>query len=135
MQATSPPESKHALDLDSLKVPEVKFWTIWDGETLAGCAAYKELDEDHAEIKSMRTASDYRGKGVASKLLNFLIKDAQSSGYKRLSLETGSMDYFKPARELYSKHGFHFCQPFADYEKDPNSQFMALELSSEVVAC
>ena len=134
MNATSPPESKHALDLDGLKTPQVKFWTIWDGEKLAGCAAYKELDELHAEIKSMRTASDYRGKGVASMLLNYLIQDAQLSGYIRLSLETGSMDYFKPARELYRKHGFHFCQPFADYVEDPNSQFMTLKLSSEVVA-
>ncbi|MGB0938948.1 MAG: GNAT family N-acetyltransferase [Colwellia sp.] len=134
MQATSPPESKHALDLDGLKAPQVKFWTIWDGEKLAGCAAYKELDEHHAEIKSMRTASDYRGKGVASKLLNHLIQDAQLSGYQRLSLETGSMDYFKPARELYTKHGFHFCQPFSDYVEDPNSQFMSLKLSPEVVA-
>lgn len=134
MQATSPPESKHALDLDGLKAPQVKFWTIWDGDKLAYCAAYKELDEHHAEIKSMRTASDYRGKGVASKLLNYLIQDAQLNGFQRLSLETGSMDYFKPARELYTKHGFHFCQPFSGYVEDPNSQFMSLKLSSEVVA-
>ena len=134
MQATSPPESKHALDLTSLKAPQVKFWTIWDGENIAGCAAYQRLNDSHAEIKSMRTAANYRGKGVASKLLNHLINDAQLNGFQRLSLETGSMDYFKPARELYRKHGFKYCQPFADYIEDPNSQFMYLNLTSEVVA-
>lgn len=133
MQATSPPESKHALDLDRLKAPSVKFWTIWENNTLAGCAAYQRLDEAHAEIKSMRTASNYTGRGVASTLLKFLIKDAQLSGYKRLSLETGSMDYFKPARSLYSKHGFTYCKPFSNYAEDPNSKFMSLNLPTEFV--
>lgn len=130
MQATSPPESKHALDLSGLKSASVKFWTIWENEHLAGFAAYKRLDGYHAEIKSMRTSSSYRNKGIASKLLKHLIKDARLSGYKKLSLETGSMDYFKPARSLYEKHGFTYCQPFSDYVEDPNSMFMDLKLSS-----
>jgi putative acetyltransferase len=134
MQATSPPESKHALDLDALKSPTIKFWTIWDNDNLAGCAAYKVLDKTHAEIKSMRTSSDYKNQGVASTLLNYLINDARENGYKRLSLETGSMDYFKPARSLYKKHGFTYCAPFSGYTDDPNSKFMYLKLSSEVVA-
>lgn len=128
MQATSPPESKHALDLERLKVSSVKFWTIWDNDNLAGCAAYQKLDATHAEIKSMRTASSYKGKGVASTLLKHLIKDAELSGFKRLSLETGSMDYFKPARSLYLKHGFTYCKPFSNYVEDPNSKFMLLML-------
>lgn len=128
MQATSPPESKHALDLNGLKAPNVKFWTIWENGNLAGCAAYKELNTTHAEIKSMRTANNYKNKGVASTLLKYLIKDALLSGYKTLSLETGSMPYFKPARTLYQKLGFTFCPPFADYINDPNSKFMTLNL-------
>ena len=128
MQETSPPESKHALDLEGLKSSAVKFWTIWDGETLAGCGAYQKLDDTHAEIKSMRTAAGYKNKGVASQLLTHLIENAKLSGYQRLSLETGSMDYFKPARALYAKHGFTYCAPFADYVEDPNSQFMSLKL-------
>ena len=129
MQATSPPESKHALDLTGLKAPNVKFWTIWENQQLAGCAAYKELTKTHAEIKSMRTASNFKKKGVASTLLTHLIKDALLSGYQTLSLETGSMPYFKPAHALYQKHGFSFCGPFSDYKEDPNSLFMTLNLN------
>lgn len=129
MQATSPPESKHALDLSGLKSSSIKFWTIWDNDNLAGCAAYKKLDSTHAEIKSMRTSLNYKKQGVASKLLKHLIEDAKLNNYKKLSLETGSMDYFKPARFLYEKHGFTYCAPFSDYVSDPNSQFMSLDLT------
>ncbi|WP_413698684.1 GNAT family N-acetyltransferase [Psychromonas sp. KJ10-10] len=128
MQATSPPESKHALDLEGLKDSSVKFWTIWQGNVLAGCGAYKHLNDDRVEIKSMRTANDFRGKGVASFLLTHIIERAKNSGYKEIYLETGSMDYFKPAHQLYKKHGFDFCGPFANYKEDMNSVFMCLEI-------
>ena len=128
MKATSPPESKHALDLDGLKDSSVKFWTIWDGKELAGCGAFKILDSENAEIKSMRTSNDYQNKGVASKLLIHIIEQAKVIGLKKLSLETGSMDYFVPAHGLYKKHGFSFCGPFSNYKEDPNSKFMSLEL-------
>lgn len=130
MQATSPPESKHALDLDDLKSPLVSFWTAWDKETLAGCAAYKKIDNNHAEIKSMRTSHAYRGCGIGSILLTHLIKEAQNQAYTRLSLETGSMPFFAPARAMYEKHGFIYCGPFDNYIDDPNSQFMTLDISS-----
>ena len=128
MQATSPPESKHALDVESLKEPSIRFWTAWDGDTLAGCGAYQKLDEHHAELKSMRTSSKHKNKGVASSLLENLINQARKDGMKRLSLETGSMDYFKPARNFYQKHGFNYCSPFANYTNDPNSRFMYLDI-------
>lgn len=128
MRATSPPDSKHALDLDSLKSPLVKFYSLWDGDTLAGFAAYKSLSATEAEIKSMRTASAYKKLGLASLLLNHLINDARQHGYQTLSLETGSMDYFRPARCLYEKHAFDYCEPFADYVEDSNSVFMSLDL-------
>jgi len=131
MQATSPPESKHALDISGLQDSSVKFWTIWQGEKLAGCAAYKTLTNTHAEIKSMRTSAQFKQQGVASKLLDYLINDAKQSGYERLSLETGSMEYFKPAHALYKKHGFITCPPFADYQADPNSLFMTLSLNTK----
>jgi len=130
MQATSPPESKHAVDISGLQDASVKFWTIWQGETLAGCAAYKALNDTHAEIKSMRTSAQFKQQGVASQLLNYLIDDAKKSGYNRLSLETGSMDYFKPAHALYKKHGFINCDPFSQYQADPNSLFMTLSLTA-----
>src|SRR5215831_9098832 len=128
MHRVSPPESIHALDLDSLRKPEITFWTIWDAGILAGCSALKELDPQHAEIKSMRTASSHRRKGVAKKLLQHLLDEAKQRGYTRVSLETGSMDFFMPARALYASFGFEICLPFSDYIEDPNSVFMTKEL-------
>ncbi|EGM68228.1 acetyltransferase, GNAT family [Shewanella sp. HN-41] len=128
MRATSPPESVHALDLDGLRQPNIRFWTLWDGNNLAGCGALKWLDAEHAEIKSMRTAAPYKKQGIASKVLQHLINDAKAAGVKRLSLETGSMDFFNPARLLYSKFGFEICGPFADYRLDPNSVFMTKKI-------
>ncbi|NOH53563.1 GNAT family N-acetyltransferase [Vibrio coralliilyticus] len=129
MNATSPPESVHALDTSALKAPEVTFWTGWKEEQLLGCAAIKELSESHAELKSMRTTPSARNKGVASALLQYAIEQARLRGYQRISLETGSMSFFKPARELYQKFGFEYCSPFADYQPDPNSNFMTLDLN------
>lgn len=124
MALVSPPESRHALDLDRLRKPEITFWTAWKGSDLAGCGALKELDRRHGEIKSMRTAYAYQRQGVASTMLRHIIKEAQSRGYQRLSLETGSMAYFEPARRLYARFGFTHCAPFATYQADPNSVFM-----------
>ncbi|MEL4282753.1 MULTISPECIES: GNAT family N-acetyltransferase [Shewanella] len=128
MRATSPPESVHALDLDGLRQPNIRFWTLWDGRNLAGCGALKWLDAEHAEIKSMRTATTYKQQGIASKVLQHLINDAKAAGVQRLSLETGSMAFFQPARNLYAKFGFELCGPFADYVLDPNSLFMTKKL-------
>ena len=128
MHRVSPPESVHALDIESLRKPEITFWTIWDAGILAGCGAIKELDPQHAEIKSMRTASSHRHKGVAKQLLQHLLDEAKQRGYTRVSLETGSMDFFMPARALYASFGFKNCSPFSDYIADPNSVFMTKEL-------
>lgn len=128
--AQSPPESMHALDLDGLRAPEITFWTLWEGSELLGCGALKELDPDHGEIKSMHTARRHRGRGVAAHMLRHIIDEARRRGYGRLSLETGSMDAFAPARALYGRFGFVECGPFADYVFDPYSTFMTLELSA-----
>ena len=130
MKAVSPPESVHALDLDGLRRPEITFWTVWDGAHLAGCGALKELTAQHAEIKSMRTADAYRRKGVASMLLRHILAESERRGYRRLSLETGSMDYFGPARSLYRAFGFACCDPFGNYIEDPNSVFMTREIGT-----
>ena len=131
MERVSPPESRHALDLTGLRRPEITFWTIWLGPTLAGCGALKELDQQHAEIKSMRTDYAHQRKGVASTLLRHMIGEAERRGYRRLSLETGSMDYFEPARRLYSSFGFMRCGPFDQYIEDPNSVFMTKEIQGD----
>ena len=128
MKAVSPPESKHALDLDGLRKPEVTFWTVWNDGNLIGCGAIQELSVDHAEIKSMRTDNSCRGKGVASRLLQHILNEAKLRGYHRISLETGSMPFFEPARNLYTKYGFKNCAPFSTYKEDPNSIFMSKEL-------
>ena len=128
MKAVSPPESKHALDLDSLRKPQITFWTVHIDASLVGCGALKELCQQHGEIKSMRSAKSQRGKGIASTLLKHIIQEARTRNYTRLSLETGSMPFFEPARCLYRKFGFKSCQPFSNYKKDANSVFMTLHL-------
>jgi putative acetyltransferase len=128
-QGASPRESMHALDLQALRSPQITFWTVWDGANLLGCGALRELDPSHGEIKSMHTAAQFRGRGVAKALLVYIIAEARSRSYSRLSLETGSMDAFGPARALYSRFGFVVCSPLAEYVVDPNSVFMTLDLT------
>jgi putative acetyltransferase len=128
MRRHSPPQSVHALPIEGLRMPEITFWTVWENGELLGCGALKELDSQHGEIKSMRTALRHVRKGVAQTLLHYIIGEAGRRGYRRLSLETGSMQAFEPARQLYTRSGFTFCGPFADYVEDPNSVFMTKEL-------
>ncbi|TDL32669.1 GNAT family N-acetyltransferase [Jeotgalibacillus sp. S-D1] len=128
MSLHSPPGSIHALDAEALKKPDITFWSAWEGLELAGCGALKELNEKHGEVKSMRTSSLYLRKGVARKLLQHILAEAKRRGYTQISLETGSMKAFEPARKLYESFGFHYCEPFADYNEDPNSVFMTKEL-------
>jgi putative acetyltransferase len=128
MYATSPPESVHALDLDELRQPEITFWSAWRDEALLGCAALKRLDGEHAELKSMRTAAALRRGGIATRVLRHVLAEARQRGFRRVSLETGPQEFFRPARTLYERHGFAYCDPFADYVPDPNSVFMRLDL-------
>ena len=128
MYATSPPESVHALDLNKLRQPGISFWTLWDQDQLAGCGALKQINNNHGELKSMRTAHGFRRRGVARLLLTHIIAEARTRGYSRLSLETGAMEFFAPARRLYSENGFQICGPFEGYSEDPHSVFMTLDL-------
>jgi putative acetyltransferase len=127
-RAETAPGSAHALDLTGLQSPEISFWTIWDDETLVGIGALKRLSADHGEIKSMHTAQSMRGKGAGSAMLRHIIAIARARGMSCLSLETGSWEYFRPARAFYQSHGFVECPPFAEYVLDPNSVFMSLDL-------
>jgi putative acetyltransferase len=126
----SPRESIHALDLDALRAPGITFWSAWSGEELLGCAALRELAADHGEIKSMHTAAAHRGKGVGARLVAHLLAEARARGYRRVSLETGTMEGFAAARALYGRFGFRPCPPFGDYRVDPNSVCMTLELTT-----
>jgi len=128
MHQLSPPESVHALDIAGLLKPDITFWTVWSNGDLLGCGALKELSPVHGEVKSMRTASAHRRRGVARAMLEHIIAEARRRSYARLSLETGSMPAFEPARRLYESFGFKYCGPFADYAEDPNSVFLTRTL-------
>ncbi|MBU2877498.1 MULTISPECIES: GNAT family N-acetyltransferase [Aliiglaciecola] len=124
----SPPESVHALDESKFNADDLTFWGLWQQDELAGCGALKVLSAKHAEIKSMRTSKAFLRQGIAAKILTHLIREAKQRGYHRLSLETGSMEFFAPARALYAKNGFIECSPFADYVEDPHSVCMTLDI-------
>ena len=130
MFATSPAESVHALDHSALSHESITFWTAREDGVLLGCGALKALSPGHAEIKSMRTTAQARGRGVATRMLEHIVAEAGRRGFELLSLETGTEEYFAPARRLYARHGFTECPPFGDYTLDPNSVFMELPLST-----
>ncbi len=126
--AVTPPGSVHVFDLSRLKAPDVFFYSAWDDETLMGVGAFKILSPTHAEVKSMHTAKEIRRSGTGAAIMLHLIDEARAKGVTRLSLETGSFDYFAPARALYAKYGFSECGPFGDYAPDTNSTFMTREI-------
>ncbi|MEZ5286019.1 MAG: GNAT family N-acetyltransferase [Vicinamibacterales bacterium] len=128
MHELSPPEKVFAFDVSRLRAPDVTFWTAWDGVTLVGCGALKELSAAHGEIKSMRTPRAHRRLGAGRAILQHIIDTAVSRGYETLSLETGSHPDFAPAHALYRSAGFTRCGPFGAYRDDPNSVFMTLHL-------
>ncbi len=127
-RAETAPGSAHALDLTGLRSPDINVWAIWSDDTLLGIGALKRLSPDHGEVKSMHTAASGRRRGAGRAMLRHIVAAARAGGLTRLSLETGSWDYFQPARALYGSHGFEDCPPFADYAPDPNSVFMTLDL-------
>lgn len=129
MHAHSPACSVHALDLDKLREPDITFWTAWDGPALMGCGALKEHDAHFGEIKSMRTDAAHLRKGVAAAILETILQTARDRNYARVSLETGTGVAFEAAHRLYERYGFSDCRPFADYELDPFSRYMTLELA------
>lgn len=129
MYATSPADSVHALDVQALRKPHITFVAARDGhDLLLGVGALAELDHTGGEVKSMRTAPTARGQGVAAAVLERLLAIARERGYARVSLETGSQDFFAPAHRLYERHGFRPCEPFGMYQPDPNSRFYTLAL-------
>jgi putative acetyltransferase len=126
--ATSPPEDMHALDADRLLDPAVTFFSFRAGGELLGVGALKRLDGQHAELKSMHTVAAARGRGIGRAMVEHLIGVARERGYRRVSLETGSMAEFAPARALYARAGFSPCAPFGDYRLSRHSTFMTMAL-------
>ena len=128
LRAASPEGSAHVLDIPGLKVPSIKFWSLWDNKKLIGCGALKFLDKEHGEFKSIRIHDNFRKQGQGIKVIHHLINEAKKLKIKKLSIETGSGEFFKPARKLFKKCGFKDCKPFAHYKEDPNSCYMNLPL-------
>ena len=128
MEPTAPPESRHALDLGALQGEHVRLWVATTDDMIVGTAALAAIDDRHEELKSMRTDPAHRGTGVASRMLAHVLADARERGVERVSLETGSMDFFAPARRFYAAASFEPCAPFGSYVVDPNSTFMTMVL-------
>ena len=130
LRAASPEGSAHVLDIPGLKIPSIKFWSLWERTQLMGCGALKFLSEDHGEFKSIRVHDDFRGKGYGLKVINHLIYEAQKLKIKQLSIETGAGKFFTPARKLFDNCGFKPCPPFAHYKEDVNSLYFTKHLNN-----
>lgn len=128
MYENSPPESVHAFDIDRLRDPSVTFWSAWIGAEIAGCGALRCFDDVHGEIKSMRVADGFLGRGVGRAILEHILLEARARGVRQVWLETGSADAFRPAIKLYESAGFRRCGPFGNYAADPFSVFMTLKI-------
>ena len=124
LRAASPEGSAHVLDIPGLKVPSIKFWSLWKDTNLVGCGALKFLDNDHGEFKSIRVHDNYRNMGNGIKVVEHLIEEAKKLKIKRLSIETGAGEFFKPARKLFKRCNFINCRPFAHYKEDINSIYL-----------
>ena len=132
LRAASPEGSAHVLDIPGLKVPSIKFWSLWKKNELIGCGALKLLEEGHGEFKSIRIHDNFRGKGYGIKIIDHLINNAKKLGINRLSIETGSGKFFAPARKLFNKCGFNPCPPFAHYKEDINSLYLTKLLDNNL---
>ena len=129
LRSVSPEGSAHVLDIPGLKIPSIKFWSLWKNEELIGCGALKFLDENHGEFKSIRIVDKLRKNGLGIKIIDHLINEAKKLDIKKISVETGSGNFFSPARKLFVKCGFKPCEPFAHYKEDLNSCYFSLNLT------
>jgi len=130
LRSVSPEGSAHVLDIEGLKDQNIKFWSLWEGNLLMGCGALKFLNKEHGEFKSIRVEDRFRKKDNGIKILKHLIFEAKKLNIKRISVETGTGDFFTPARKLFNKCGFKLCKPFAHYKEDPNSCYMSMRISN-----
>jgi len=131
LRSVSPEGSTHVLDIDGLKDPSIKFWSLWEKNDLMGSGALKFLDKEHGEFKSIRVSDRFRSEGNGSKIINHLINEAKKLSIIRLSLETGAGDFFLNARKLFNKCGFEPCEPFSHYKNDVNSVYMTMLISNK----
>jgi putative acetyltransferase len=126
--AESPPEHVHALPGAAWTDPGLTLFGARRDGSLLGVGAIRRLDDTHAELKAMHTRAEARGQGVGQAMLAHLLRVARARGYHRVSLETGTMAAFAPARAMYRKAGFRPCPPFGAYTVNPYSVCMTLAL-------
>ena len=131
LRSASPEGSAHVLDIDGLKDPSIKFWSMWEEDNLVGSGALKFLDKEHGEFKSIRVSDKLRGKGNGKKVINHLINEAKKLNIKKLSLETGAGNFFLSARKLFINCGFKACEPFSHYKYDINSVYMTILIANK----
>ena len=131
LKSVSPEGSAHVLDIAGLKVPSIKFWSLWKENNLMGIGALKFLDKKHGEFKSIRVNDKFRGQGNGLKVINHLIYEARKLDIKKLSLETGAGAFFLTARKLFDKCGFVTCEPFSHYKNDINSVYMRMQIGNK----
>ena len=131
LRSVSPKDSCHVLDIDGLKDPTIKFWSLWDKNNLMGSGALKFLDKEHGEFKSIRVSDKFRNQGYGYKVINHLINEAKKLNIKRLILETGAGDFFLIARKLFQKCGFDTCEPFSNYKSNIHSVYMTMLINSK----
>ena len=128
LRSVSPEGSTHVLDIDGLRDKSIKFWSLWIENKLFGCGAIKFLQKGHGEFKSIRVSDEFIGKGESKKIIKFLLLEAKKNSLEKISVETGSGNFFAPARKLFQSSGFKPCIPFAHYKDDPNSCYYNIEL-------
>ena len=127
-RSNTPKGFSFALDLTGLRQPNITVWAAWENDQVAGVCALKDLGDGLGEVKSMRTDPRHLRKGVASALLDHIVEEARRRGFKRLSLETGTVAAYEPALALYRKQGFRDGEAFADYQPSAYNQFLHLDL-------
>ena len=130
LRAASPKGSAHVLDIPGLKIPSIKFWSLWENDKLVGCGALKFLDNKHGEFKSIRIHKNFRNKSYGIKVIDHLIYEAKKLNIKKFSIETGAGNFFLPARKLFQRCGFAPCKPFAHYKEDVNSVYLSKKIAT-----
>ena len=131
LRAASPEGRAHVLAIPGLKVPSIKFWSLWKNSKLFGCGALKFLSKDHGEFKSIRVHENFKNQGNGIKIIQHLISEAKKLQIKRISIETGAGSFFEPARKLFKKCNFEICDPFAHYKKDINSLYYSKLINND----
>ena len=95
LRSVSPEGSSHVLDVQGLRVPSIKFWSLWENNDLIGCGALKNLSEEHGEFKSIRVADKFRKKRYGEKIITHLIDKSKKIGIVKniISSHRGKISY------------------------------------------